>query len=780
MTLKNLRKKKNFYYQFYLDIVKIKLKKTLICIIVLSFFNTSSNSIASTEVIVDEAVNQLIKNLGNIETATKGKKLKKFFTGNSLKLLFNDKIREFKFKENKYEIFENEKSIENGKWKLSGILKNHIKLTPNNKSKPYFFKKINNKEIIYHYNGTPGKEGTIKTIVKINPLIEEKTKVAQKKEEPKKVETKVAEKKEEPKKVETKVAEKKEEPKKAETKVADKKSGIKTKEDLETFLIGTEIKSEGVYDDVKYIWSTKFDLDGIAYQYSQGMKTKIIWEVIDGNTYKTAMPDFMDYGWTTNKIDYEKLTYTSTSEKTWDENKVMANGDIGGMVDKVTVTNVKILAPTIFEKKEFKKKEVTVIPDGQILQILQVNCNGGFVSDDWNNTEQQVQYSATFEIDFDGGYIYTTFRESMNPKGNKAYKSRDKIISYDKKKITAIGSPYLTFKDIGQYEIEYTFNYKMMDKITSKDTSTFGNFVEGTVNGKKYIMIYHCYGDTYLADKLNIEKTLKTYSNSDGYPEPYDFAKGNEAFDKDFDILQKKNAAELEKEMAKINEQISGEYKNSMKSFKMKSNKYGSSQLEQTKKIVENVTKEDFKTYNVTSLISYYFFDSMSNYMESLEFLYRAYDKNADADKLKAQIAYLKSSKASEKERLETTKQIINTASLEIEANVQDESIVLSEEAKINYQKALPLAFKATDSGYKLFVVSKGLVTEIKGSTNLLGALLKNANELQGAATVVPLIPDYIKKVGSTAKLIFSGAKTKKIKDKENLSAALDELDLSA
>ena len=144
------------------------------------------------------------------------------------------------------------------------------------------------------------------------------------------------------------------------------------------------------------------------------------------------------------------------------------------------------------------------------------------------------------------------------------------------------------------------------------------------------------------------------------------------------------------------------------------------------------------------------------------------------------QIAYLKSSKGSEKERLESTKQIINSASLEVQADVQDESIVLSDEAKINYQKALPFAFKATDSGYKLFVVSKGLVTEIKGSGNLLGTLLKNANELKGAGTVVPLIPDYIKKVGGTAKLIFSGAKTKKIKDKENLSAALDELDLSA
>jgi len=52
------------------------IKKTLICIIFLSFLNTSSNSIASTGVIVDEAVNKLIKNLGNVETATKGKKIK--------------------------------------------------------------------------------------------------------------------------------------------------------------------------------------------------------------------------------------------------------------------------------------------------------------------------------------------------------------------------------------------------------------------------------------------------------------------------------------------------------------------------------------------------------------------------------------------------------------------------------------------------------------------------------------------------------------------------------
>ena len=554
------------------------------------------------------------------------------------------------------------------------------------------------------------------------------------------------------------------------SKAADK---IKTKEDLEAFLIGTEIKSSGVYDGVNYTWSTKFDFEGIAYQYSQGMKTKIIWEVIDGNTYKTAMPDYMDYGWTTVKINYDNLTYTSTTEKTWDENKVMGNGNIGGLVDKVTVTTTKILAPTIFEKKELKKREVaTVIPDGQIIQILQVNCNGGFPGGS--------SFGTTYEIDFDGGYIYTTFSERMNPKGNKKFKSKDKIISYDDNKLTAFGSPYLTDKDIGEYEIEYTFNYRMLNKVISKDTAAVGNFVVGVVGGKEYVLTNHCYRTNFLADKSNIEKTLNTYANSDGYPEEYDFKKGNESFQKDLEVAEKIRTAELEKQMAKINKQISSEYKDTMKSLKMKSNKYGSSQLQQTKKIVKSVTKEDFKTYNVTSLISYYFFDSMSNYLESLEFLYRAYDKNTDADKLKAQIAYLKSSKGSEKERLESTKQIISSASLEVQADVRDESIVLSDEAKINYQKALPFAYKATDSGYKLFVVSKGLVTEIKGSGNLLGTLLKNANELKGAATVVPLIPDYIKKVGGTAKLIFSGAKTKKIKDKENLSAALDELDLSA
>ena len=45
---------------------------------------------------------------------------------------------------------------------------------------------------------------------------------------------------------------------------------------------------------------------------------------------------------------------------------------------------------------------------------------------------------------------------------------------------------------------------------------------------------------------------------------------------------------------------------------------------------------------------------------------------------------------------------------------------------------------------------------------------------------MTPLVPNYVKNIGKTAKLIFTGAKAKKIKDDKNLGDALDELDLSA
>ena len=43
---------------------------------------------------------------------------------------------------------------------------------------------------------------------------------------------------------------------------------------------------------------------------------------------------------------------------------------------------------------------------------------------------------------------------------------------------------------------------------------------------------------------------------------------------------------------------------------------------------------------------------------------------------------------------------------------------------------------------------------------------------------MLPNIPEFTKNMTGTVKLIFSGAKSKKIRDKGNLSAALNELTL--
>ena len=48
-----------------------------------------------------------------------------------------------------------------------------------------------------------------------------------------------------------------------------------------------------------------------------------------------------------------------------------------------------------------------------------------------------------------------------------------------------------------------------------------------------------------------------------------------------------------------------------------------------------------------------------------------------------------------------------------------------------------------------------------------------------GLATILPEIPTFSRNMIETSKLIFSGAKTKKIRDKGNLNKALEELNLS-
>ena len=219
---------------------------------------------------------------------------------------------------------------------------------------------------------------------------------------------------------------------------------------------------------------------------------------------------------------------------------------------------------------------------------------------------------------------------------------------------------------------------------------------------------------------------------------------------------------------------VEDQYKSVSKNIDKNKSSQGESQ-----KFINEVSKDQLKKYKATSMITYFFFESQTNYLASLELLYRAYDKNVEADKMKVQINYLKDSKSSESKRLKSTIKIIDQASNNLKNEINNENIKLSEESKVFYQKSLPFAFKATEYGYKVFVVSSTVGKEISNSSNKIGSILSNFNEVIGFASIVPKIPSYVKTIGSTSKLIFTGAKTKKIKDDKNLGDALDELDLS-
>ena len=154
--------------------MKLRVSTTLL-ILFLFTVNVPIPSIAATNTITEQT-SKIVNNLG-IEIAVKGKKLKEFFSGNTLFLSFEGKKKEFRFEKKQYEVLEGAKVVEKGKWKVSGLLKNQIKLIPENDLKPYYFKKIINKGVIYHYDKIPGSKSANKTLVEI---VDPKKKVAKK------------------------------------------------------------------------------------------------------------------------------------------------------------------------------------------------------------------------------------------------------------------------------------------------------------------------------------------------------------------------------------------------------------------------------------------------------------------------------------------------------------------------------------------------------------------------------------------------------------------------
>jgi len=188
----------------------------------------------------------------------------------------------------------------------------------------------------------------------------------------------------------------------------------------------------------------------------------------------------------------------------------------------------------------------------------------------------------------------------------------------------------------------------------------------------------------------------------------------------------------------------------------------------------QSMYKEEFKKYGSKSVISYYFFEASNDYLSALELLHRAYDLNVQADKFKAQIEYNKNSKYSESQKLNSTKSLIDKGSIEIEVKLTDTSLVLSDLGRGYYEQALPYAFSAAQNTTQVIMTFKNVAEG--GKKNLLN----NLGEVFGILRVLPQISTFVKNMNSTIKLVFGGAKEKKVRDKGNLNKALKELNLDS
>jgi hypothetical protein len=643
----------------------MKLRAVTLLILLLFMVNISTTSKANTETIINEGAIKIIEGLvGNIETATKGKKLQKFFSGNSIRLLIGGKTKEYKFQEKKYEVFEDGKLIESGKWKVSGLLKNQIKLNADDKSKAYYLKKINKKETLYHYDNLPSKKSTIKTLVTIESLIKkEETKVVKKKEEPKVEETKVVKKKEKLKVKKTKAIKKKEKLKVKKTKVV-KKKNKKTKK---------KSKSENKY---RYLELTKNQIKELNKIKERSKKITIIKS--ENNFIETTKQD-------TQGGQYIAAEHCAKSNLFAYSFKDSGYGE--------------------WYEKPFKRAKYFYCTN----QLIFVNpFTNKEVS--WTNYEKKVYFKYSEEQLFLYRKMTSTYRKLIEKEKNKnpkKFKTQPfKIIYKDENSIHIKGFP------LGDLNKErYIAN-----EHCSKFNKRYYFFEDSLQQGRFGSLLFSC-SNKHMASNPFSGLPLQFVSGSENYsPESEPNAQGN------------LNASQMLK-------------------------------------------------YNSTNNTTFYFFEASDNLMQSLELLYRAYDQNVEADKLKAQISYNRESKYSEQDKLESTRIIIDSSSKEINAQIADESKILSDVGRGYYEQSLPYAYNAAQNSYTLIMIIKN--TFEKG-TQGSGSFLEYANEFIGFFTIAKDLPNLANDIFTTSKLVFSGAKSKKIKDKGNLNKALDELDLSS
>lgn len=298
------------------------MKKLLIKISVIILFLITSaqtnDDIKKLESDIKKAATDIAETL-KIEVAIKGKKLTNFFTNNDLKLISENGLREYKFKNKTYEIIKDNEIIQSGSWKIDGLLKNQIRLISNSDQKKYYLKKISKKPWIYNYDKRPGSEGAEKEILhirsssKFNDIVskvtfsfeeENSNKLSKNNDEDFKI------KKVKKTKTKTVSTQDQKDQKIIKETLEDVpltvSSKINNKDELREFLINNGMKyisTDGYYR----IFSFNEDGKGTYYMDNKKKEMPIIWEVINKNTLKSGHPKIVEQrGWTILKIDFEK------------------------------------------------------------------------------------------------------------------------------------------------------------------------------------------------------------------------------------------------------------------------------------------------------------------------------------------------------------------------------------------------------------------------------------------------------------------------------------------
>lgn len=168
------------------------------------------------------------------------------------------------------------------------------------------------------------------------------------------------------------------------------------------------------------------------------------------------------------------------------------------------------------------------------------------------------------------------------------------------------------------------------------------------------------------------------------------------------------------------------------------------------------------------------FFKSSNHYLSALALLNKALGKNTEAAQIEKAIEYANDPGIDEADRMKNSIKTSNEASKAIEADLNNQSTIISVEGQVYYAQSLPPAIKGLVGTIQLVPVTKRMVNGVKASP------LSAFKQLGGVAKVIPGLPTYIKTVQKTMNLIRTRAKAEGIDgaDDPALEAAEDDFDL--